>query len=73
MLFGMLSLCCLVWSVVDHMLLISGGFFMIVHMLFWGYPLVILSWEELPLVYVVLFISSFLVILSFPCLFFILM
>ena len=55
MLFGMLSLCCLVWSVVDHMLLISGGFFMIVHMLFWGYPLVILSWEELPLVYVVLF------------------
>ena len=55
------------------MLLISGGFFMIVHMMFWGYPLVILSWEELPLVYVVLFISSFLVILSLPCLFFILM
>ena len=31
------------------MLLISGGFFMIVHMLFWGYSLVtlfvILSWE----------------------------
>ena len=51
------------------MLLISGGFFMVVHMLFWGYSLVILSWEELPLVYVVLFISSVLVILSFPCLF----
>ena len=40
-LFGMLSLCCLVWSVVDHMLLISGGFFMVVH-IFWGYSLVIL-------------------------------
>ena len=40
-LFGMLSLCCLVSSVVDHMLLISGGFFMVVH-IFWVYSLVIL-------------------------------
>ena len=34
MLFRMLSLCCLISSVVDHMLLISGVVFMIVHMLF---------------------------------------
>ena len=58
MLFGILSLCCLVSSVVDHMLLISGGFFMIVHMLFWGYSLVTLCYfvmGKLFLVHVVLF------------------
>ena len=44
MLFGMLSLCCLVSSVVDHMLLISGGFLMVVHRLFWGYSLVTLCY-----------------------------
>ena len=43
-LFGMLSLCCLVSSVVDHMLLISGGFLMVVHRLFWGYSLVTLCY-----------------------------
>ena len=39
-------LCYFVLLVVDHLLsgcfLISGGFFMVVHMLFWGYSLVIL-------------------------------
>ena len=46
---------------------------MVVH-IFWGYSLgytllFFLSWGDLPLVYVVLFISSFLVILSHPSLF----
>ena len=43
-LFGMLSLCCLVCSVVDHMLVISGGFFMVVYMLFQGYSLATLCY-----------------------------
>ena len=39
--FQMVSLCCLVSSVVDHMLLVSDGVIMVVH-IFWGYSLVIL-------------------------------
>ena len=70
MLFGMLSLCCLVWSVVDHMVLIvSLWLFTCCFRVTLLLHFVILSWGDLSLVYVVLSMSSFLVILSLSCLF----
>ena len=66
-LFRMLSLCCLVSSVVDHMLLISGGVFMIVRVLFWGHSVVIFLMGGFAsgLAMLLCFISSFLVIALF--------